>query len=323
MEYPSGMGRESLRKALPSPWETSRSAELRRRGVFSGSVAALASLAFHGLALLPVVWGSASPKTRLPDQQGPGSSLMESAEEPTETLIFVDVLGISRSPDPAPRNVSSRGFAPRDLLISVASPDVAPAFDLSRAIAAENGEVAPDPAVDQAGRRAQLLGQYVGQVKARIERAWLRPRAAIAGGLFTCRVTIRQDRQGKVEQVLLRGCNGGDDWQRSLELAIRSASPLSAPPDPSVFATSLSLSFVANAFVPGQAEDGYQSEHPNILASRVSQVVRDGVIELRIVGAPTVQTWQGPPSDFAADEELPKPTSTMEGPDLSNGGSEF
>jgi hypothetical protein len=291
--------------------------------MISGPIAALTSLGFHALLVLPMVWGGSSPKVRPPDQQGAGSSAIASAEEPTETLIFVKLPGVARSTDPLPKTVASRGFAPHDLLISAASPDVAPAVDLSRLLTADDGEMAPASAADQVGRRAQLLGLYIGQVKARIERAWLRPRGTITGGVFNCSVTIRQDRRGNVERVDMHACNGGDDWQRSLESAIRSASPLSAPPDPSVFATSLSLSFVATAFVPGQPGDGYQSEHSNVLASRVDYAVHDGVIELRIVGAPHSQTWPGSSWDSAADEVLPTPTSTMEGPDLSKAGSDF
>lgn len=322
MDHPRRVNRISAGPVvLPAP-ATSRVLSARHRAC-SGSAAALASVAFHALVVLPAVWGSAAPKTRLPDQQGAGSSAMASDEEPTETLILVNIPGPTSHFEQHSEHISSRGFAPRDLLITLASPDVTPAVDLSRAITTESREVAPTPAADQAVRRAQLLGMYVGQVKARIERAWLRPRAAITGGVFSCNVTIRQDKRGSVERVVMRACNGGDDWQRSLESAIRAASPMSAPPDPSVFATSLSLSFVAKAFVPGQAEDGYESEHPTILASRVSQVVHDGVLELRITGVPISQAWQGSPSDSAADEVVPKPTSTMEGPDLSNGGSEF
>lgn len=124
---------------------------------------------------------------RLPDQQGAGSTSIVSAEEPTDTLIFVHLPGMtSKSAQPA-ESMSSRGFAPRDLLITVVSPDVAPALDLNRAIAAEDGEALAESAADQAGRRAQLLGLYIGQVKARIERAWMRPRTAIGDDLFVLR----------------------------------------------------------------------------------------------------------------------------------------
>lgn len=273
----------------------------------------------HALLALPVVWVESAPKLRRPDQMGAGSSAIASAEEPTETLILVNIPGVTRSAERDPVTLASRGFAPRDLLISVASPDVAPAVDLSRAVVTEDGETARDPAVVPVGRRAQLLGLYVGQVKARIERAWLRPRSGIVGGVFSCSVTIRQDGHGRIEKVALHACNGSDEWQRSLELAIGSASPLSAPPDPSVFATSLSLSFTSRALAPGQPEDGYESEHASVAAADyVYAVARDGIVELRIVGRSRGQTWAGAPLAALADEPLPTPTSTVEGPDLAN-----
>jgi hypothetical protein len=47
---------------------------------------------------------------------------------------------------------------------------------------------APDAAV-----RSALYGRYVGQVDARIERAWVRPRSAIGATTFVCIVRIDQD----------------------------------------------------------------------------------------------------------------------------------
>lgn len=232
----------------------------RRRRLFSGLVAALASVAFHVLIVLPAVWGGSGPKVRLPDQQGAGSSSIASAEEPTDTLIIVHLAGITpRSTSPT-KSVSSRGFASRDLLVTVASPDVAPAVDLSRELIADESEPMAEPAADQAGRRARLLGMYVGQVKARIERAWVRPRAPIPGGdaVFQCRVAIKQDRTGAVKTVELEQCNGDANWQESLMSAIFAASPLSAPPEPSIFASTLTLTLLSLPYATGRSEDGYE-----------------------------------------------------------------
>ena len=43
-----------------------------------------------------------------------------------------------------------------------------------------------------------LYGRYVGQIRARIERAWLRPCSLIGASSFTCVVQIVQDRVGTV-----------------------------------------------------------------------------------------------------------------------------
>lgn len=48
----------------------------------------------HALLALPVVWVESAPKLRRPDQMGAGSSAIASAEEPTETLILVNIPGL-------------------------------------------------------------------------------------------------------------------------------------------------------------------------------------------------------------------------------------
>jgi hypothetical protein len=45
---------------------------------------------------------------------------------------------------------------------------------------------------------ARLFGQYLGQIDARIDRAWLRPRTRIGADRFVCQVRIEQDDLGTV-----------------------------------------------------------------------------------------------------------------------------
>ena len=71
---------------------------------------------------------------------------------------------------------------------------------------AERGAHA-DPVAGQAGL-AVLYGRYLGQIQARIERAWLRPRTAIGGDLLRCQVRIDQGRGGGVGPITLQRCNG-------------------------------------------------------------------------------------------------------------------
>jgi hypothetical protein len=56
--------------------------------------------------------------------------------------------------------------------------------------------------------------------------------------------------------IELRHCNGNDRWQRSLVSAIEHASPLPAPPIPSVFARMLVLNFSSSAW-----QEGISSAH--------------------------------------------------------------
>jgi hypothetical protein len=116
--------------------------------------------------------------------------------------------------------------------------------------------------------QGRLFGIYTGQIKARIERIWRRPRTAVndteskgsgsADESFQCEAQIVQDSSGNVQEILLPRCNGSSAWQQSLISAIREASPLPAPPSASVFSQSIALSFVGLSYAPGVLEDGYE-----------------------------------------------------------------
>jgi TonB C terminal len=119
-------------------------------------------------------------------------------------------------------------------------------------------------------KKARLAGIYSGQIRARIERIWRRPRTPVneesgtadnlshADDPFHCQVTIVQDSMGRVQETQLVSCNGSIAWQQSLVRAINQASPLPAPPDPTVFARAVTLNFVGFAFTPTMQADEYE-----------------------------------------------------------------
>jgi hypothetical protein len=122
---------------------------------------------------------------------------------------------------------------------------------------------------------ARLMGIYSGQIQARIERAWNRPRTPVNDGsdpahardlvdYFRCQVQIVQDSGGNVQEILLPNCNCTPAWQRSLVMAIQQASPLPAPPDPKVFSRSVSLNLVGYPYVAGRSEDGYETSRVEV-----------------------------------------------------------
>jgi len=83
----------------------------------------------------------------------------------------------------------------------------------------------------------------------------MRSRDPIENGHFSCQTKIEQDPNGKVLTVELRHCNGSVAWQKSLVLAVEHASPLPAPPIPSVFTRELILSFSADTFQSGVSDE--------------------------------------------------------------------
>jgi hypothetical protein len=61
---------------------------------------------------------------------------------------------------------------------------------------------------------------------------------------------------------MLEACSADSRWQVSLVHAIESASPLPAPPDPSLFATHVTLDFDSATYSPGTNPDGFEPEPP-------------------------------------------------------------
>lgn len=108
--------------------------------------------------------------------------------------------------------------------------------DLARALAGEQRN-----ATENAG----LLNRYIAEIQARVERAWNRPPSAQPG--LKCEVFVTQVPGGTVTQVRIGQCNGDSAVQQSISVAVFRASPLPAPPDPSLFERNLKLVFAPDA----------------------------------------------------------------------------
>ncbi len=232
------------------------------------AVAALLSLALHGLLVTSMFWGTGSPVTRPRDTGALDVAAPEAADDGALQVVIV------QDPSSAPTASSSNSA------VSTGRAIVALSFsdalsDIERSLpdifiddrASTVPAVAPDAAL-----RSAMYGRYVGQIDARVERAWLRPRTAIGATTFVCIVRIDQDSRGAVQEVTLEQCNGDERWQRSLVSAIESASPLPAPPDPAVFTPILHLSFQSEGYSPSAPQDAYE---PVSVAAQISAADRD------------------------------------------------
>jgi colicin import membrane protein len=105
--------------------------------------------------------------------------------------------------------------------------------DLQRQLAAE--------ADRQQAERAGLLDQYVRMIQDKIERNWTRPLSAKSG--LDCMVSVVQLPTGDVIETRVTACNGDDAVARSIEAAVRLASPLPRPPNPNLFERNLNVRF--------------------------------------------------------------------------------
>jgi hypothetical protein len=215
---------------------------------------AAASLALHALLLTPLLLGAAQHQTRAPEV--PGGSLPSSDDSALTVVLFDEG-------DSKPKATAHLSDAIVLAPVSAVALRKLPAPSLEAAIpdTASSGERTSEPqAQGDAAALALLYGRYLGQISARIERAWMRPRSSPGADAFACRVQVLQDERGQVLDVTLRRCNGDAQWQASLVEAVRTASPLPAPPDPHVFRRSLRLVFVSAAFVPGGSTQGFEPE---------------------------------------------------------------
>lgn len=256
-------------------------------------VGAIGSALLHALLILPFLLGASAKKMRMPNSQGAGASASASNAEPMMTLIQINAPVTPPEMAAIPEEIASRGLTPETMAMKVLSPDSAPALDLRKLTTDQD---APDPTPEAAGDmagHAMLFGRYVGQITARIERAWVRPRSGIAEPLFRCRVKIVQNKNSEVREVEMQQCNGDLRWQMSLAAAIQTASPLPAPPDPSVFANALTLSFDSEPFHAGGSEEGFEPEKVQVastfsLGPRTAEIfnrpITPAMIQPRVTG---------------------------------------
>lgn len=95
-----------------------------------------------------------------------------------------------------------------------------------------------------AARAGGQQAQYAALIRARIERAWIRPPSARAG--LNCEVHVTQVPGGEVTGVQIGSCNGDEAVRGSIEAAVYRASPLPTPENADLFERNLVFNFKPN-----------------------------------------------------------------------------
>lgn len=90
-------------------------------------------------------------------------------------------------------------------------------------------------------RSSSAMSSWIGQITAKITRAWIRPPSAKPG--IDCVVHVTQVPGGAVTSVKVGDCNGDAAVRQSIEDAVIRASPLPPPPDPALFERELEIRF--------------------------------------------------------------------------------
>jgi hypothetical protein len=228
-----------------------------RRWVAS-SVAAAVSVGLHAVLVTSIMWG-AGPQTKPSQPHGPGAldvAASEAADDGALQVMFIEEPTSSASS--TVRRTSKAAPFPKLQPVPLMDPLADLSFQVPEISAADSSRSANSS--EDAAARSAMYGRYLGQISARINRAWLRPRSAIGASMFSCRVRIDQDNRGSVQDVTLEDCNGDTRWQLSLVQAIESASPLPAPPDPAVFTHIVHANFEARAYEHGVPQAQYEPE---------------------------------------------------------------
>jgi TonB C terminal len=252
-----------------------------------GGVVTAICLVAHGLVFTTMMWSAGAPTAPRDELPARVSVASEAAQVDIEWIVL-DPEALS-DPSRPKRELPVNHFQRVDVRKALAQVAVLiPDVDLPPT---------PDATVADAGRLSKMYGRYVGQITARVDRAWQRPRTPIGGDSFSCRARVTQDVMGNVLEVKVEQCNGDSRWQLSLVHAIQTASPLPAPPDPDVFSRTLHLGFSAEAYSPQSPADQYEPEAVAALAKATQDTQRakdalihigdsssSGVIKLNITG---------------------------------------
>ena len=116
------------------------------------------------------------------------------------------------------------------------------AAELQRKLADEERmEAEARQAKEKNARLQSLRSQYVRLIEQKVERNWLRPATSTSD--MSCEVIVTQTSLGDVIDVVLKKCVNDLAFQRSIERAVRKASPLPPPPNPEVFDREIHFTF--------------------------------------------------------------------------------
>jgi hypothetical protein len=276
-----------------------------RRLVPPAAIGLAGTLLLHTLVLQTALLGGLAHNIHPPEIQLPGLPLNKTDAKPAESLVFINLSRNANANNEIAQSLAYLRVAIKNTPIAVTPPDPLPLLNIETLALDDEKPSALSVDSGDGTERARLFGIYTGQIQARIERIWRRPRSPVNESVsptntantdesFQCQVQIVQDGKGYVKEVLLPICNGTVAWQHSLVLAIQQASPLPAPPSPTVFSHSIALKFLGLPYVAGAPDDDYEIVPIRIArgvssfqASRSSQSLRLQDFATRKAGSPS------------------------------------
>jgi TonB C terminal len=235
------------------------------------------TLLLHALVIQSVPFGNRGP-VRPPEAHESGTS-PKSNTQSSEELVLITLPTVNLQPAATQNLIPTLPDLSKMKIksaVEVEPPALAHVETLALSEETQASSASRDGSED--AEKARLFGIYTGQIQARIDRVWRRPRTPVnedaestvptdSADSFQCEAQIVQDATGIVQEILLPRCNGSAAWQRSLVLAIQQASPLPAPPSAKVFSRSVTLDFIGIPYGSGAAEQDYEFEPRAVVGS--------------------------------------------------------
>jgi hypothetical protein len=174
----------------------------------------IGSMALHLLLVPTVFFGTATSRIHLPDQ--PQGEAGQTSKSESENLVIIDLAQATKSATGV--RIDLRIDRAR-LKLNVTKTIVIDRPRIDIHVDSSDEELMGQGAADsyEDSNRAHLAGIYSGQIRARIERIWRRPRGPVndasdiadkRGAIdpFQCLVTIVQDSLGRVQETQLLSC---------------------------------------------------------------------------------------------------------------------
>ena len=211
------------------------------------------TLILHSLAVPILIPPALLYRSPSPDYAG--TSVLHSAMVPAGELVLLTIDGTNKKDTALGASTVALRSELAKSAMPLITPDAVSVGDLPNLTTDAESSAPTEADPGDAEFRARMFGRYTGQISARIERAWEKPRTPVDNSMaegsghtvepdrFVCQVQIRQDHRGNVQEVLLLACNGTEAWRHSLVAAIYQASPLPAPPVPTVFKRAITMTF--------------------------------------------------------------------------------
>jgi hypothetical protein len=200
-----------------------------------GSVAALASLALHGLLLAPALVGHPADRTQRAHR------VASDTPAPSLTAFILN----DRTPAAAQAAASLQPDAALIAEVPIELP-TDPTPDLAEPAADPHD---PDPTADASQETTDRTVTYIrrmSQITARIQGAWTLPPTRLATD-FHCRIRIRQDAGEAVSEVEFESCDSDGTLRASLLKAIDHLGSMPALSEKSVGTQDVTLDVTAFA----------------------------------------------------------------------------